>query len=60
MLGHASGVLAKLQEKFPNIVGWHCFNHRLELSVHDVLKSVTDVNHFKMFLDNIRTVQQVT
>jgi len=56
MLGRVGGVLAKLQEKFPNILGWHCFNHRLELSVHDVVTSVTDVNHFKTFLDKIYTL----
>jgi len=53
MLGRKGGVLAKLQETFPNIIGWHCVNHRLELSVHDVVKCMTDINHFKSFMDKL-------
>jgi len=46
MLGCKGGVLAKLQETSPNIIGWHCVNHQLELSVYDVVKCMTDINHF--------------
>jgi len=30
----------KLKEKFPNLIGWHCFNHRLELTVNNCVKPV--------------------
>jgi len=51
MLGNKSSVAARLTAKFPKIVVWHCFNHRLELSVADAIKCCTQVNHFKAFLD---------
>jgi len=53
MLGRKCGVLAKLQQTYPNIIGWHCINHRLELSVHDVVKCMTDINHLKSFMDKL-------
>jgi hypothetical protein len=31
MLGKKSGVGSLLAEKYPNIIRWHCLNHRLEL-----------------------------
>lgn len=37
MLGKKAGVYAKLKAKYPDIVGWHCLNHRLELSVGDAV-----------------------
>lgn len=30
-----SSVYAKIKLRFPNLIGLHCFNHSLELSVHD-------------------------
>ncbi len=53
MLGRKVGVHAKLKQLFPNIIGWHCLNHRLELSVHDVVQSLTGINHLKSFVDNL-------
>jgi len=35
MTGRKTGVVAQLKQKFPNVVSWHCLNHRLELSVHE-------------------------
>lgn len=37
-------------------IGWHCFNHRLELSVHDAVKACTELNHFKIFMQKLYTV----
>lgn len=39
MLGTKSGSAARLKNRFTNIISWHRFNHRLELSVHDAIKS---------------------
>ena len=30
----------------------HCFNHRLELSVHDAVKACCEIDHFKLFSDS--------
>jgi len=46
MLGNKAGVYTKLKQQFPNLIGWHCFNHGLELSVNDAIKACTEVNHF--------------
>lgn len=55
MLGKKSGVSSRLLEKFPNIVVWHCWSHRLQLALDVAIKSVSQVNHFKIFLDKIYT-----
>jgi len=46
LLGSKSGVAVQLKAKFPLIISWHCFNHRLELAVSDAVKSCTQINHF--------------
>jgi hypothetical protein len=51
MTGSKSGVAARLKFQFPLLISWHCFNHRLELSVGDAVKCCTEVNHFKSFMD---------
>jgi hypothetical protein len=56
MIGCLSGVYTRLKERYPNLIGWHCFNHRLELSVHDAVKTCTEVNHFKAFMDKLYTL----
>ena len=38
MTGHRAGVVAKLRENTPTLVGIHCFAHRLELACRDVVK----------------------
>lgn len=53
MLGRKSGVSKLIRDKFPKVVVWHCANHRLELSVHDVINSITPVNNFKTFCDKL-------
>ena len=53
VLGSKCGVATQLKAMFPLLVTWHCFNHRLELSVSDAIKSTTQVNHFKIFLDTL-------
>ena len=56
MLGKKGGVYAKLKENFPNLIGWHCFNHRLELSVNDCVNACTELNHFKIFMHKLYTL----
>uniref|UniRef100_UPI00358F1FC4 E3 SUMO-protein ligase KIAA1586-like n=1 Tax=Myxine glutinosa TaxID=7769 RepID=UPI00358F1FC4 len=53
MVGKKSGVMTRLQERFPNIIIWHCMCHRLELAVGDAVDSVTAVNHIKIFIDKL-------
>ncbi len=60
MLGKRGGLCTKLKEKFPNLISWHCFNHRLELAVHDAVKACTEINHFKIFLEKLYTLYSVS
>ncbi len=53
MLGCKSGVAARLQTLFPNIMVWHCSVHRLELAVGDVMKEMGAINHFKILMDKL-------
>lgn len=53
MCGHTSGVGALLLKKYPDIILWHCANHRLELSVGDVAKDVAGVNPLHIFIDSL-------
>ncbi|KAK0147671.1 E3 SUMO-protein ligase KIAA1586 [Merluccius polli] len=56
MLGRKSGVAKQLSERYPNILTWHCLNHRLELAVGDTVLDVRDVNHFQAFMDKLYTI----
>lgn len=56
MLGRKGGVYTKLKQQFPKLIGWHCFNHRLELSVNDAIRACTEVNHFKIFMQKLYTL----
>lgn len=60
MLGRKGGVAALLKERFPSIIGWHCFNHRLELSVHDAVKSCTEINAFKIFMEKLYSLYSMS
>ena len=46
--------------KFPDLLVWHCLNHRLKLSVGDVLRDVTEVNRFQSFVDSIYCVYRMS
>ena len=56
MVGKNSGVLAQLHCKFPGLFLWHCMCHRVELAIGDAVKSVTQINHVKAFLDKLYAV----
>lgn len=51
MTGNKSGVAVQLATKYPNIITWHCLNHRIELAVADAADDVRGVNHFRSFMD---------
>ena len=53
MLGRNSAVGTRLQENFPKIVIWHCFNHQLQLVLGDSVNHIKQVNHFKIFMDKM-------
>lgn len=50
-IGRKAGVGKLLTDKHPDLLVWHCFNHRLELSIDDVVNEVAGINHFKTFFD---------
>ena len=56
MLGRNSGVGARLKKDFPNIVIWHCLNHRLQLALDDSVNDIKQINHFEIFMDKIYTI----
>lgn len=53
MLGRVAGVGIKLKTMYPNIVVWHCCNHKLELAVCDTLKEVSGTNNFQSFIEKL-------
>ena len=53
-LGCISGVGTRLKNDYPNIIFWHCLNHRLQLSLDDSTNDIKQVNHFKIFIDKSR------
>ena len=56
MLGRNSGVGTRLKNDYPNIILWHCLNHRLQLILDDSVNDIKQVNHFKIFMDKIYTI----
>lgn len=53
MLGMKSGVATQLATLVPDVIIWHCCNHRLELAVDDAVKSTHGINPFKIFIDSL-------
>ena len=52
--GPMNGALALLKNLIDtDFVIFHCLAHKLELAIHDVLKTVTEVSHFQMFSDSL-------
>lgn len=48
-----AGVGKLLTNKYPDLLVWHCSNHRLELAVDDVVNEVAGINHFKIFFNTL-------
>ncbi|XP_013927876.1 PREDICTED: LOW QUALITY PROTEIN: uncharacterized protein KIAA1586-like [Thamnophis sirtalis] len=57
MLGRKSGVSTRIAKEFPNIIIWHCLNHRLQLVLDDAIKEIKQ-NHLKIFIDKICSIFQ--
>ena len=53
MLGKTGGACTRLKSKLPNLLLWHCLNHRLELAVGNSVKAVDGFNHIQVLLDKI-------
>ena len=52
MLGTKSGVGKLLKDKFPDVILWHCLNHRFELAVGKALKIIINgANDFQHFFN---------
>ena len=49
MTGKNSGAARRLQDLFPNIILWHCANHRLELAVGNAIKDAGGINNFSVY-----------
>ncbi|CAM5084859.1 unnamed protein product [Eretmochelys imbricata] len=56
MFGHKSGIATRLIQDFPNIIIWHCLNHRLQLASDDAINDINELSHFKVFLDKIYAI----
>ncbi|XP_006814446.1 zinc finger protein 862-like [Saccoglossus kowalevskii] len=53
MMGSKSGVATRLKEDVPHLVVVHCFAHRLELAVKDVLKQMPYLTVVHEFLQKV-------
>ena len=53
MLGTKPGVRKLLKDKFPDILLWHCLNHRLELAAGNTLEIISGTNDFQSFLEHL-------
>jgi hypothetical protein len=53
LTGKKSGVMELLVKEFPNLITWHCLNHRLELAVDDAIADLRGINHFKIFIGKL-------
>jgi len=56
MVGSKSGVAQLILAKYPNIILWHCLNHRIELAVSDTLKEMNSINHFEIFIEKLYSI----
>ncbi len=43
----------QLNQLYPDLIVWHCCNHRLEIAVGDTIKESGEVNHFQAFMDKL-------
>ncbi|XP_065640484.1 E3 SUMO-protein ligase KIAA1586-like [Hydra vulgaris] len=56
MLGKKAGMAQLLLNQFPNLILWHCSNHRLELAVNDVVRDILPICHMKSFFDKLYSI----
>lgn len=53
MIEIKSGEAFKLCEKVPQLFTWHCLCHRIELSIHDVIKDCAGISRFQNLMDKL-------
>ncbi|XP_015284597.1 PREDICTED: uncharacterized protein KIAA1586-like [Gekko japonicus] len=53
IIGSCGGIPKLFKDRFPSIIVWPCASHRLESSVHDVVKEVWGINRFHSFIDEL-------
>jgi hypothetical protein len=46
MIGQKAGMGELLTDKYPDLLVWHCSNHRLKLAVDDVVNEVVGISNF--------------
>ena len=51
MIGKKSGVAVLLKQLVPDLIVWHCSNHRLELAVLDASSDNRGIQHLQSFFD---------
>ena len=56
MQGTIRGVATKLKERYPQIVVWHYWNHRLERAVSDKVIAVNGVSQIESFFSKVYLV----
>jgi hypothetical protein len=56
MTGAIKGVGMLLKSRYPQIVLWHCLNHRLELAVSDTITAVDGTQPIEDFIGKIYTI----
>jgi hypothetical protein len=60
MLGRKNSIAVGLQKIFPNLIIWHCANHRVELAVHDTRNEVQGVSSFHLFFDKLYSIYSMS
>jgi hypothetical protein len=38
---------------FPDVLVWHCCNHRLEFAVNDDVREINEIDYMKRFFDEL-------
>jgi len=56
MLGKKNGVGTQMKTMFPQIILWHCLNHRLELAVADAIDSVNGFSPMKSLFSKLHSI----
>ena len=60
LLGRHAGVAQLLLQMYPQLIVWHCSNHRLEIAVNDTVREMSTVCHMQSFFDKLYSVYSVS
>lgn len=53
LTGKKSGLIKLLEAQFPNVIMFHCLNHRLELALNDAVMEFQEFDKIKTLFDRI-------